>query len=160
MNQVSFDRLGIGNVGVLVNQTPQLAKFLAMVGSRDFGNGTDGEFNVTTSYRQPGSSIKPLLYALALTKGYTDSSLIADVPLQFYSMSGFNYTPRNYDGSFHGNVTLRLALANSYNIPAVKLLDTLGVDTFVKFAKEMGISTWNNPSQYNLTLALGGAETT
>lgn len=147
-----LDRLEIGNVGVLVTK-PSTGAILAMVVGK-------GDYNLTTALRQPGSSIKPLLYALAFTKGYTDSTTIVDEPITFYSTSGFNYTPKNYDGAFHGTVTLRTALANSYNIPPVKLLDTLGVDAFVEFSKKMGISTWNNPSQHNLTLALGGAETT
>lgn len=131
-----------------------------MVGSVDFFDGVSGEFNVTTALRQPGSSIKPILYAYALEKGYTAASLIDDTPTVFQNGGYESYRPVNYDGRFHGRVTARNALANSYNIPAVKVINRVGVPDFMEFAKEAGIDTWEDPSRYGLSLALGGGDVT
>lgn len=117
-----------------------------------------GAFNVTTAERQPGSSIKPIMYSLALEKGYTAASIIDDSPVTFQLPGGFTYKPVNYDERFHGRVTLRLALANSFNVPAVKVLSTLGVDNFIRQGQKMGITTWNDPSRFGLALTLGGGE--
>ncbi len=149
--------LNITNGAILVTQ-PSTGEILAMVGSVDYFNSADGAFNVTTALRQPGSSIKPIMYSLALQDGFTAASIINDSPIVFNIPGSSPYAPVNYDSKFHGNVTLRLALANSYNIPAVKTLEKVGVLNFVNFASKMGISTWTTPSRYGLSLTLGGAE--
>jgi len=149
--------LNVSNGAILVTR-PSSGEILAMVGSVDYNAQPNGAFNVTSAFRQPGSSIKPLMYSLALDKGYTTASIINDSPVTFNLGGGYTYKPVNYDGRFHGRVTLRLALANSYNVPAVKVLSTLGVDNFIQQGKKMGIRTWNDPSRYGLSLTLGGGE--
>ncbi len=152
--------LRIGNGAAVVTQ-PRTGEILAMVGSIDyFDIAHDGNFNVTTALRQPGSSIKPLNYALAMTRGFTPVSVIDDSPI-IYKVSGQpSYSPVNYDGRFHGKVTLRTALGSSYNVPAVKVLAANGVTNFVEFARKLGISSWTDPSRYGLSLTLGGGEVT
>jgi len=132
-----------------------------MVGSKDyFDFAHDGQVNVTLRPRQPGSSIKPLTYALALESGKTPASIIDDASV-VYSVAGSPpYAPKNYDGKFHGKVTLREALASSYNVPAVKTLAELGVGTMLDRATEVGITTWNDRSRFGLSLTLGGGEVT
>ncbi len=149
--------LNISNAAMLVTK-PSTGEILAMVGSVDYYAQPSGAFNVTTGYRQPGSSIKPVTYALALEKGYTAATILDDVPTVFGIPGSAPYVPVNYDGQFHGRVPLRYALANSFNIPAVKLLNTLGVDEMVSFAKKLGITTWNDSSRFGLSLTLGGGE--
>jgi len=152
--------LRIGN-GAAVVTNPQTGEILAMVGSKDYFDMThDGNFNVTTALRQPGSSIKPLNYALALTRGFTPASVIDDSPITYKTPGQPNYSPVNYDGKFHGKVTLRTALGSSYNIPAVKVLAANGVSNFIDFAHRLGISSWTDPSRYGLSLTLGGGEVT
>ncbi len=149
--------LNVSNGSVLIT-APKTGEVLAMVGSRNYYEQPYGAFNVTTARRQPGSSIKPLLYSLALEKEYTAATIIDDSPVQF-SLAGTQvYRPVNYDGRYHGKVPLRAALANSYNIPAVKTLNSLGVATFIDHAQKLGITTWDTPERYGLSLALGGAE--
>ncbi|OGK20104.1 hypothetical protein A2866_01090 [Candidatus Roizmanbacteria bacterium RIFCSPHIGHO2_01_FULL_39_8] len=149
--------LNITNGAILITR-PHTGEILAMVGSVDYFNPPYGAFNVTTALRQPGSSIKPLMYSLALQQNYTAATIIDDSPTTFASPGTTPYRPVNYDGRTHGRVPLRLALANSYNIPAVKVLNTLGVQNFVQHAQKMGISTWNDPSRFGLSLTLGGGE--
>lgn len=149
--------LNITNAGILVTK-PATGEILAMVGSADYFALPSGAFNVTTALRQPGSSMKPILYSLALENGYTAASVIDDSPI-VYNFGGYEtYRPVNYDGKFHGKVSLRLALANSFNIPAVKVLNSLGVANYVAHARNLGITTWSDPSRYGLSLALGGGE--
>ncbi len=152
--------LRIGN-GAAVVTNPKTGEILAMVGSKDyFDMAHDGNFNVTTALRQPGSSIKPLNYALALTRGFTPVSVIDDSPITYKTPGQPPYSPVNYDGKFHGKVTLRTALGSSYNIPAVKILAANGVANFIEFARKLGISSWTDPSRYGLSLTLGGGEVT
>ncbi len=151
--------LNVSNGAVMVTR-PATGEILAMVGSTDYYSQPSGAFNVTTALRQPGSSIKPLMYSLALERGYTEATIIDDSPITFNYQGGPSYSPVNYDGKFHGKVPLRYALANSFNIPAVKVLNTLGVQNFVEQAKRMGISTWNDSSRFGLSLTLGGGEVT
>lgn len=151
--------LNVTNGAVLVTR-PQTGEIIAMVGSRDYFEDNVGAFNVTTALRQPGSSIKPLTYALALQEGFTSASIIDDSPTKFGIQGAAPYTPVNYDGKFHGKVPFRMALANSYNIPAVKLLEKVGVADFIDFSEKLGISTWNDKSRYGLSLTLGGGEVT
>jgi len=159
--------------GAVVAITPNTGEILAMVGSADFYNeAISGQVNMaTTQTRQPGSSIKPLTYVAAFEKGWTPSTLIWDVPVDFPPSADPNdtspaYEPVNYDGRFHGPVTLRTALANSYNIPAVKALQFVGIyddpttpteDGFITMAKRLGITSLNR-ADYGLSLTLGGGE--
>jgi len=151
--------LKISNGAALVTN-PQTGEILAMVGSKDyFDKDIDGNVNVTLSSRQPGSSIKPLNYALALEeKNITLATVINDMPTCFAVPGQRLYCPVNYDGSFHGPTQVRFALGNSYNIPAVKVLALNGLEDFVAKAKEMGISTFTEPKNYGLSLTLGGGE--
>lgn len=151
--------LNVTNGAILVTK-PSTGEILAMVGSVDYFAAPYGAYNVTTALRQPGSSIKPIMYALALDKGYTSATIIDDSPVVFNIQGSESYRPVNYDGSYHGKVPLRYALANSYNIPAVKVLNSIGVENFINHAENMGISTWTDHSRYGLSLTLGGGEVT
>ncbi len=150
----------VGNGAILVTR-PSTGEILSMVGSRDFFSADFGAYNVTTALRQPGSAIKPIMYTLALKKGMNAATLINDTPVSFNIPGSSPYTPVNYDGKFHGSVPLRYALANSYNIPAVKTLETIGVNNFINFAEKFGIQSWSeDKSRYGLSLTLGGGEVT
>lgn len=152
--------LNVQNGAAMVTQ-PQNGDVLAMVGSRNyFDSQNDGNVNVATSLRQPGSTIKIVTYTLALENGFTEATMIDDSPITIASTDGGpSYTPVNYDGSFHGRQTLRNAFANSYNIPAVKVAQRLGVPNIISMGRKMGITTWNDPSRYGLSITLGGGET-
>ncbi|MFA6296901.1 MAG: PBP1A family penicillin-binding protein [Patescibacteria group bacterium] len=134
---------------------PKTGEILAMQGSKDyFDKENGGNVNVTIRNRQPGSSFKPIVYALALKRGYTPDTILYDVPTDF----GNNYKPSNYDGKTHGPVTMRTALSNSLNIPAVKTLYLAGLENTINFAHDLGITTLGDPSNYGLSLVLGGGE--
>ncbi len=151
-------RYHITNGALLVTQ-PRTGQVLAMVGSADFYDlKNDGQVNVTLALRQPGSSIKPLTYALAMEMGFRPSDHLLDAPVSFPQQGQPPYQPRNYDGRYHGWVSLRTALANSYNVPAVKLLSKLGPTNLAHFAQRMGITTWNDPARWGLSLTLGSNE--
>ncbi|OGV93796.1 hypothetical protein A3B57_03390 [Microgenomates group bacterium RIFCSPLOWO2_01_FULL_47_10] len=153
-------RLHVTNAAVLVTN-PKTGEILAMVGSADyFDIDHDGQVNVVTRPRQPGSSIKPLTYSLAFETAFKPSGVIDDSPITYRTPGSPPYQPVNYDGRFHGKITLRQALANSYNVPAVKLLSQLGVNNLLEIAKKFGITTWNEPSRYGLSLTLGGGDVT
>lgn len=147
----------VGNGAVIVTR-PGTGEILAMVGSKDyFSTDEDGKVNVTLASRQPGSSIKPLNYALALKdKKITPATALADVPICFSVFGQERYCPVNYDGTFHGLVETRFALGNSYNIPAVKILALNGLENFIAFAKEMGLTTLTEAKDYGLSATLGG----
>ncbi len=145
--------------GAAVVTDPRNGDIIAMVGSRDFDDPNGGNVNLATSLRQPGSSIKVVTYSTALSSGFTAASIIDDSPISFPSESGA-YAPVNYDGRYRGKVTLRFALANSLNIPAVKILDKVGVPTMAYKAKSMGVESWGNANNYGLSLTLGAAEVT
>ena len=132
-------------------------KILGYVGSVDYFSENGGAFDVVTASRQAGSAAKPITYALAFEKGFTPASVIDDSPITFQSY-GQTYTPVNYDGKFHGVVSLRQALANSYNIPAVKLVKNLGVENMVALANKMGLRNWKFDNSYGLSVTLGGKE--
>lgn len=150
--------LHITNGAALVVQ-PTTGEVLAMVGSKDyFDIKNDGNVNVTIRPRQPGSSIKPVNYSLALENGFTPATLLSDTPITYQIPGQPPYSPKNYDNRFHGNVPLRIALASSYNVPAVKVLSSLGVQAMVKRGQDMGITTWDDPSRFGLSLTLGGGE--
>ncbi|MFC1654004.1 transglycosylase domain-containing protein, partial [Patescibacteria group bacterium] len=153
-----ISHLNAKNGSILITK-PKTGEILAMVGSKDyFDVENDGQVNVSLRPRQPGSSIKPITYALAFEKGFTPSSTIDDTPITYRTPGSPPYSPINYDGKFHGKVSLRKALANSYNIPAVKLLSHLGVNNLIEKAKQLGITTWTNPERFGLSLTLGGGE--
>lgn len=149
--------LKVGN-GALVAMDSKTGQILAMVGSKDYyDNKNSGNFNVAVDgLRQPGSSIKPITYAIALSRGLTPGTLIMDVPTKFPANDGTSYDPVNYDGRFRGPISLREALGSSINIPAVKILKIVGLDSFVETAGELGITTLNDPKRYGLSLTLGG----
>ncbi len=150
--------LNINNGASLVTN-PKTGEVLAMVGSVNFFDFTnDGQVNVTLRPRQPGSSIKPLTYAVALEQGMTLSTRIKDAPVVFRSAGSQPYKPTNYDGKYHGNPSIRESLASSYNIPAVKTLNQIGIDNMINKAEEMGITTWQDRSRFGLALTLGGGE--
>jgi penicillin-binding protein 1C len=155
-----LENLKVGNGAALVT-SPNTGEILAMIGSKDyFDLKNDGQVNLTTASRQPGSSIKPVNYAVGLMKGWTASTMFLDLPT-CYSVTGQKaYCPKNYDNSFHGPVQLRHALANSYNIPAVKMLSLNGVESMIATASAMGIGGWKDSSHYGLSLTLGGGEVT
>lgn len=168
------DSLAERNVtnGALIAIRPHTGEILAMVGSADFENADiSGQVNMALAPRQPGSSIKPLTYLAAFEKGWTPSTLVWDVPSGF-PPSGDPadtrdpYEPVNYDGRFHGPVTVRSALANSYNIPAVKALEFIGIydnaatpqtEGLIGIAKRLGIDTLTR-TDYGLALTLGGGD--
>ena len=152
-------RQRVGNGAAIVTR-PKTGEILAMVGSKDYNaDDEDGKVNIIFAERQPGSSIKPLNYALAIKdQKITAATPFADVPTCFVSAGTRGYCPRNYDGSFHGAVQVRYALANSYNIPAVRTLAINGIENFIEFSRELGITTFNDPSRYGLSLTLGGGE--
>ncbi|TSC86088.1 MAG: penicillin-binding protein [Microgenomates group bacterium Gr01-1014_16] len=152
--------LHVTNGSALVTN-PATGEILAMVGSRDYFDAkNDGAVNVTVALRQPGSSIKPVNYALAFSRGFTPASTIDDSPITYRVPGSPPYSPVNYDGRYHGRVTLRTALGSSYNIPAVKLLSANGVNNMLDLGRKMGISTWADSSRFGLSLTLGGGEVT
>ena len=151
-------KLNVTNGAALVLH-PQTGEILAMVGSHDyFDTEHDGNVNVTTRPRQPGSSIKVVNYAYALSNGLTPASVITDSPVTFLVEGQPPYTPKNYEGGYRGNLTLRSALAESRNIPAVKVLASYGVKLMFDMGKKMGITSWSNPDDYGLSLTLGGGD--
>jgi 1A family penicillin-binding protein len=146
--------------GAVVVLNVKTGEILAMVGSKDFNDESiDGQVNVALRPRQPGSSIKPLTYLAAFERGWTPASLIMDVPVEYPDGAGGVYKPVDYDGKFHGPVLLRSALANSYNIPAVKTLEFIGVPALKEMARRLGITTLTR-DDYGLSLTLGGGEVT
>jgi 1A family penicillin-binding protein len=154
----TLERLRISNGAALITN-PKTGEVIAMVGSKnyfDFEN--DGQVNVTMQPRQPGSSIKPLTYAVGFEQGMSPSTTIADEPITFHIAGSAPYSPKNYDGKFHGTVTIREALGSSFNIPAVKTLATVGISNVIDKAEEMGVNSWHDRSRFGLSLTLGGGE--
>lgn len=152
---------GIGNAATVIIDI-HTGGVLAMVGSADFSSRSiQGEVNVATSLRQPGSSIKPLVYAAAFEKGWTPETVIVDEPVQYSTPEGLPYSPKNFDLTYHGPVTTAQALSRSLNVPAVKTMDFVGVSSFLRLARLFGITTFTeSPEHYGLSLALGSAEVT
>lgn len=160
-----------GENASLVAIDPKTGQILTMIGSRDyFDKEIDGNFNVATASRQPGSSFKPFIYATAFNKGFTPTTVLFDLPTEFQTtcdaygkaLPGRNqkdcYMPDNYDGKFRGPMTLRDALAQSINLVAVKLFYLAGLPSSLKTAEDMGISTLGDIGRYGLTLVIGGGE--
>jgi len=158
------------NNAALVAMDPQSGEILTMLGSPDyFDPQIDGAVNATLALRQPGSAIKPITYAAAFDPTrpgpLTPGSVILDVRTSFPTREGLPYVPVNYDHRYHGPVSTREALASSYNLPAVKVLDMVGVETMAALARRMGITTFDDPpddqtgeGRFGLALTLGGGE--
>lgn len=152
----------------LVAIDPATGQILTMVGSRNFfDKAIDGQYNATLALRQPGSTMKPFIYSLALERGYTRDTVIFDTPTQFSTSckpsDNFNgtppcYAPADYDNKFRGPMTFETALAQSINIPAIKTLYLVGIQNAINLAKSFGLTTLGDPNQYGLTLVLGGGE--
>lgn len=144
----------------LIAVNPKTGEILSMVGSRDyFDVEHDGNVNVTLAERQPGSSIKPLMYVTAFKMGYTPSTFLSDIRTCWSQGEGKeDFCPVNWDGKYWGPMQIRTALANSRNIPAVKMLQLVGVQNVLDTAHKMGITTLNEPERYGLSLTLGGGE--
>ncbi|MCX6813016.1 MAG: transglycosylase domain-containing protein [Candidatus Azambacteria bacterium] len=167
----------------LVAIDPKTGQILAMVGSKNYWDnpepegcepGKDCQFepnvNVVTRLRQPGSAFKPFVYATAINNGYTPDTIIWDVPTEFNPLCSWDgiaepgvdqqtcYKPKNYDGRFRGPVTLKQALANSLNVPSVKVLYLAGINNSINMAENLGITTLKDRSRYGLSLVLGAAE--
>ena len=155
---------------------PKTGQILVMVGSKDyFSKDIDGNFNVTTAHRQPGSAFKPIVYAAAFNKGFTPDTVLFDLPTEFQASCNLQelsttteikapkdecYAPQNYDNLFVGPITLRNALAQSRNVPSVKILYLTGIENALRLAKNMGIDDLSDTNQYGLSLVLGGGEVT
>lgn len=164
INEKSFN----AENAALVAIDPHTGQILAMVGSRDyFDEHIDGKYNVATALRQPGSTFKPIVYATAFEKGYTPETVVFDVPTQFSTACEPNdlsstppcYAPVNYDDKFRGPMTLRNALAQSINIPAIKMLYLAGLKDSLQNARDLGITSLDqDASHYGSSLVLGGGE--
>lgn len=170
INETNFNAKNAGLVGM----DPKTGQILVMVGSRDyFDTANDGNFNVTLAHRQPGSAFKPFVYATAFKMGYTPDTTLFDLPTEFQTTctpEGLPissetdpadcYMPQNYDEIYRGPIILKNALAQSINIPAIKLLYLVGIDNAIQTARELGITGLIDANQYGLTLVLGGGEVT
>jgi 1A family penicillin-binding protein len=155
--------------GSMVVIDPKTGQILAMIGSRDyFDTKIDGNFNIATAYRQPGSAFKPFVYATSFIKGFLPQTVLFDTATEFSSECSPNsvpktpeticYNPQNYEGGFKGPMSIRMALGASRNIPAIKAMYLVGVQSVINTARVMGISNLDNASKYGLSLALGSAE--
>jgi membrane peptidoglycan carboxypeptidase len=143
----------------LVAIDPKTGQILSMVGSKDyFDKSIDGQVNVATRDRQPGSSFKPYVYLTGFMKGYTPETMLFDVDTNFGTDPGKDYKPQDYDGKFRGPIQAKYALSGSLNIPAVEMLYLAGVKDSIETAKKMGITGLNQPDRYGLSLVLGGGE--
>ncbi len=162
----------VGNGGALVTN-PATGEILAMAGGKNYFGTPQPEgctvgancvfepnVNVAISHRQPGSSIKPINYAVGLMKGYSAATPFIDAPICFPTPGQKPYCPRNYDGRFHGIVTMRQALGSSFNIPAVEMLKLNGIESMLETGRAMGLTTLNDPRGYGLSLTLGGVQVT
>ena len=144
----------------LVAIEPGTGRILAMVGgATDGGAAQGGEINMAITRRQPGSALKPFLYAAAFERGFTPASALLDVPTSFETPDS-TYAPLNFDRSFRGVVPLRTALASSLNVPAVRTLDAIGLDAMLEMLGRFGLSTLDQAETYGLGLTLGGGEVT
>ena len=142
----------------MVVEDARSGQILAMVGSYDyFDIENQGNYNCTLALRQPGSAFKPFAYLAAFLKGYNDQTIVFDVKTDF-DLSEKKYEPQNFDKIFRGPVTLREALAQSINVPSVKVLYLAGIEDTLNLAKKLGISTLTDPKRYGLSLVLGGGE--
>lgn len=160
LTRLHLGRLRDRNVtnAAVVAIEPDTGRILAMVGSATEGDPQHGgEIDMTTATRQPGSALKPFLYAAAFERGLTPATPLLDVPTTFLTPRG-PYTPLNFDRSFHGLVPLRTALASSLNVPAVRTLEALGIESMLEISHRFGLSTLSATESYGLALTLGGGE--
>jgi len=142
----------------LVAIEPGTGRIVAWVGSATDGDPLHGgEIDMARTARQPGSALKPLLYAAAFEHGFTAATPLLDVPATFATDEG-PYMPQNFDRSFHGVVPLRVALASSLNVPAVRTLDAIGLDAMLEISHRFGLNTLNSVERYGLSLTLGSGE--
>jgi 1A family penicillin-binding protein len=164
--QINQKQFNADNNAIVV-MDPKTGGILAMTGSRDYFDDTiSGNFNAATAHRQPGSTFKPIVYASLFTKGYTTETILFDVPTQFNSGCPSDqlnsedgcYAPGNYDDKNRGPMTIRNALAQSINIPAVRALYLAGINYSIDMAHKMGIQGLQDAKQYGLSLVLGGGE--
>jgi 1A family penicillin-binding protein len=167
-NEEKFNAKNAGMVGI----DPKTGQILVMVGSRNyFDKENEGNFNVTLGHRQPGSAFKPFVYATAFEKGYTPETVLFNLKTQFSTLCDSDgkplysevdpktcYTPKNYDHKYSGPITMRDALAQSVNVPAIKTLYLTGIKDSLDTAVKMGIKGLSDPNKYGLTLVLGGGE--
>lgn len=146
--------------GAVVVVDPRTGEVLAMVGGADyFGQAPGAQVNMVLAARQPGSAFKPITYAAALESGRASlATVLNDERTVFTTRGGETYVPLDYDHEFHGPVPLRVALASSLNVPAVKVLSEVGLDRVVALARDMGLQTLDDPTRYDLSLTLGGGE--
>ena len=144
----------------LVAVTPNNGDIVSMVGSVDYNKPGYGAVNVTLAQLQPGSSFKPIAYATAFTKGWNGATKVDDKPMSVPQTDGTVYVPKNYDGKFRGQMTLRRALANSFNIPAIEVLKHAGLPETITMAHSLGIQapSLTQQDRYGLSLVLGGGE--
>lgn len=155
--KLTEEKRNVTNASVVVMK-PKTGEIMGMVGSVDYFNrDIDGQVNIATSDRQPGSSFKLFSYLSAFEKGYGPATVVYDVRTAFDDPPNPPYVPENYDRKYHGPQRLRTALASSFNIPAVKVLNLVGVRYALDMAHRMGITTLNN-EHYGLALTLGGGE--
>jgi len=170
--KINFKKFGAKNAAMVVID-PKTGQILSMVGSKDYFDVKDqGNFNVTLARRQPGSAIKPFIYAAAFEKGYTPDTVVFDLKTEFNSSCNPGgtpktdnpkikcYMPQNSDGRYRGPLTFRDALAQSLNVPSVKVLYLTGLKRAGKVIRDMGITTLSDLQKYGLTLVLGGGEVT
>lgn len=168
--ETNKSKVGASNAA-LVAIDPETGRVRALVGSANyFDIENEGNFNVATAQRQPGSSFKPFAYAAAFQKGFPDSTILWDTPTEFnplcspdttqtYDSRGNKcYSPQNYSGGYSGPVTMRQSLARSMNVNSVKTLHLAGIDNTINLAERMGITTLQDRSRFGLSLVLGGAE--
>lgn len=168
--EINTSKVGATNAA-MVAIDPETGRVRALVGSANyFDIENEGNFNVATAQRQPGSSFKPFAYAAAFQKGFPDSTILWDTPTEFNplcspdttqtydSRGGKCYSPQNYNGGYSGPVTMRQSLARSMNVNSVKTLHLAGIDNTINLAERMGITTLADRSRFGLSLVLGGAE--
>ncbi|MCA9919681.1 MAG: PBP1A family penicillin-binding protein, partial [Anaerolineales bacterium] len=162
----NINAAGANNAAMVVLE-PNTGEILALVGSVDFDDeAISGQVNMALAPRQPGSTIKPFVYLSAMEQGWTPATLIWDVPTSFPNGANPPYEPKNYDNEFHGPLRLRPSLGNSYNIPAVKALEFVGVCNFIANVQKIGLTSLQDPGcveqgaprNYGLALSLGGGE--
>ncbi|MFZ1812356.1 MAG: PBP1A family penicillin-binding protein [Candidatus Saccharimonadales bacterium] len=155
--QTAINSRGGGRNAALVAIDPKNGEIRSLVGSADYTNQTWGKYNIATASRQPGSTFKPIYFAEALTQRLiTPSTILRDEATDF----GGGYKPTNFDFKYRGDMTVRNALAQSINIPALKVMQKLGIDASVETAQRMGLTTIKKDNNYGLSLAIGSAEVT
>jgi len=159
VDSLTKQRANASNAGLLAIN-PKTGEVVAWVGSRDyFDQAHAGNVDIILANRQPGSAIKPIMYTAAFKMGYTPATYLGDIQTCFPGGANLpDYCPQNWDSKFWGPMLVREALSNSRNIPAVKMLQMVGVENMMAQAKDLGINTFTDASRYGLSLTLGGGE--